>query len=41
MGAAFPVLFKKLVSAFISKETKLGMTTEEEQSKVKTYFAAS
>lgn len=41
MGAAFPVLFKKLVAAFISKETKLGMTTEEEQSQVKTYFAAS
>jgi hypothetical protein len=41
MGAAFPVIFKKLVAAFISKETKLGITTEEETSKVKTYFAAS
>ena len=41
MGAAFPVLFKKLVAAFISKETKLGLSNDAEQSRVKTYFAAS
>jgi hypothetical protein len=41
MGAAFPVIFKKLVAAFISKETKLGARTEEKGSKIKTYFAAS
>ena len=41
MGAAFPVLFKKLVAAFISKGTKLGLNTDAELSKVKTYFAAS
>jgi len=41
MGAAFPVLFKKLVAAFISKETKLGLTSEEEQPALKSYLAAS
>jgi hypothetical protein len=41
MGAAFPILFKKLVAAFISKETKLGLTTEKEQPNVNTYFGAS
>lgn len=41
MGAAFPVFFKKLVAAFISKETKLGLNNDAKQSWVKTYFAAS
>jgi len=41
MGAAFPVIFKKLVASFISKETKLGLRTEEKRSKSETYFAAS
>ena len=41
MGAAFPILFKKLVAAFMSKETKLGITAETEQSRAKSYFAAS
>jgi hypothetical protein len=40
MGAAFPIIFKKLVAAFISKETKLGVATEKDQSTIKTYFAA-
>jgi hypothetical protein len=41
MGAAFPVIFKKLVTAFISKNTKLGATVAGGGSKAKDYFAAS
>jgi hypothetical protein len=38
-GAAFPVLFKKLVSAFVSRETKLGLQKEDESSALRNYFS--
>ena len=41
MGAAFPIFFKKLVAAFISKETKLGAKTETTTASLRDYFAVS
>jgi hypothetical protein len=38
-GAAFPLLFKKLVSLFVSKETKLGVQKEAGSSSLRDYFS--
>ncbi len=38
-GAAFPLLFKKLVSLFVSRETKLGFQKDDESSSIRNYFS--
>lgn len=40
-GAAFPVLFKKAVDAFIPRQTKLGAVEEAKKQPLKNYFRAS
>ena len=40
-GAAFPVLFKKAVDAFIPRQAKLGTTKEAEKQPLTNYFRAA
>ncbi len=40
-GAAFPVLFKKAVDAFIPRQTKLGTTEQAKKQPLRNYFRAS
>jgi len=40
-GAAFPIVFKKLVSVFISRERKLGVRTDSESAPLRDYFSVA
>jgi len=40
-GAAFPVLFKKAVDAFIPAQTRLGTKEEAKKKVLKNYFKAA